>query len=606
MVRASVAVAVLVALAGCRAAPEAEPYFFVDHVAEAELSTEGIRAETVTLRTETRRALTTPLVSRVSYTVDVPENPAFRFAIGAATGELSSLLVPIGYRIAVDFGDATESVFETTLRRAQADRWFPHEVDLSRWAGRSVLLTFETGRIGEARPSAEENVFPSWGNPVLADRASRGARHDIVLISIDCLRADHSSVYGYERETDPNISAFSEQAVVFESPVAASSYTLPTHASMLTGLPPSLHGANVKRRISPEAPYVPADLFDAGYRVNGVVAAAFLSQTYGFERGFHTYRVTGGRAGNVVDEAIAVLHEGEGQTQFFFLHLYDLHAPYNPPGPFIDRFGARQTDVSELLDHLKTGAPPRSVVDVEQAMALYDGEIAYVDQELGRFFDALKERGLFDDALIILTADHGEAFQEHGSWQHGAPVLRDNPGLYEEILHVPLIVKWPGGRSSARVSTVVSQMDIAATILEVANLESPSRWSIGLRRYVDGDAGDATRTTIAEAVTFDETGDAGLSIALREEHFKYIASFRAASVSELYETRPYKEELYDLEADPGERGNLLEEGFSPGSFRTALRAYLEAARASSLDAGEELVLDEELLEELRALGYIDP
>ena len=446
-----------------------------------------------------------------------------------------------------------------------------------------------------------------WGNPVLVDRSTRPAMPSIVLVSVDCLRADHLSAYGYPRETSPYIDAFSREAVLFETAIAASTYTLPTHASMLTGLPPSLHGANVSRGISPSVAYVPESLVGAGYRVSAVVSAAFLSQTYGFHRGFHSYRVDGGRAASIIDRALAVLDEGEGQAQFLFLHLYDVHAPYTAPTEFIDRFLEPEADVTESLRVMTPNARAPNDAELQRVIALYDAEIAYVDQEIGRFLDELKARGLFDTSLIIITADHGEAFQEHGAWRHGRALALDKPGLYDEIVHIPLIVKWPGEMTGVEIASVVSQMDVSATILEAAGIESSSAWSLGLRRHIDDGGNVSTRSVIAEAVTRDPKRGASLQIALRDERSKYIASFRASTLSELYETGPIKEEFYDLQSDPLEQSNLqADPGVSPGSFRTALQSYLERVRESPPVDGEDVTLDEALLEKLRALGYLDP
>ena len=355
----------------------------------------------------------------------------------------------------------------------------------------------------------------------------------IILVSVDCLRADHLSAYGYPRETSPHIDAFSREAVLFETAVAASTYTLPTQASMLTGLPPSLHGANLRRGISPSVAYVPESLLRAGYRVSAVVSAAFLSQAYGFHRGFHSYRVNGGRAASIIDHALAVLDEGEGQAQFLFLHLYDVHAPYTAPTEFIDRFLEPEADVTESLRVMTPNARAPNDGELQRVIALYDAEIVYVDQEIGRFLDELKARGLFDTSLIIITADHGEAFQEHGAWRHGRALALDKPGLYDEIVHIPLIVKWPGETTGVEIASVVSQMDVSATILEAAGIESSSAWSLGLRRHIDGGGNVSTRHVIAEAVTRDPKRGARLQIALRDERSQYIVSFRAITLSEL-------------------------------------------------------------------------
>ena len=309
----------------------------------------------------------------------------------------------------------------------------------------------------------------------------------------------------------------------------------------------------------------------------------------------------------IIDQALGLFDEGRGQPQFFFLHLFDLHRPYSPPAAFRTRFGERPDDITELLEHVWMRRPPESRLQVEQAIALYDAELAYVDEELQRFFDALRNAGIWENALVIVTADHGEAFYEHEDWDHGRPWRHETPGLYEEIVHVPLIVKWPGEPIGRKVPNLVSQMDVSPTMLEAAGIEPATHWATGLRRWVDGDAEREERARYAiTEIASSHDGGAGLQIALRDQNTKYIATFRADTVAELHGTAPVREELYDLRNDPGEQRNLLEaEDALPGPFRAALRSYLKLARELAPTAEGNVVPDEKLLKELRSLGYVE-
>ncbi len=551
----------------------------------------------VELTDETRKALTIDLRSPIALDLRFPEDPVLDFAIGASSPDRPSLLAPVVFRVLV----GETEVFREVLRRSQGKNWFHRTVDLTPWSGRSARVVLEAMR-GEGGPKgAEAHVLAHFGDPVIRSRGRAPSRATLILISIDCLRADHVGAYGYGRPTTPNLDAFASESTLFRDAMAVSSYTLPTHASMLTGLPPSFHGATQRRRISRSVESLPELLSSEGYRVQGVVSAPFLAPVYGFADGFDTYKLSSVRAAGLVDQALALLDEGAGFPRFLFLHLFDAHHPYSPPGEFIERFGGRTEDISKLHARIQKGIPPDSDAFIEQARSLYDGEIAYVDQELGRFFEELRKRGLYDSSLVVVTADHGEAFFEHGHWEHGRPWRGNGPGLYQELLHVPLLVKRPGQKKGEAVAGLVSQMDIFATFLEAAGSARKSPWSGSLLRALDRDY------ALSEFLATPQGGGAILQVAIRRGALKYLASYSADALSELLDGAPSEEALYDLATDPGERRSLLADGDArEDALRETLHDYLEAARARRAASDtEEVNLDPELRRKLESLGYIE-
>ena len=160
-----------------------------------------------------------------------------------------------------------------------------------------------------------------------------------------------------------------------------------------------------------------------------------------------------------------------------------------PPKEFRERFSERPRNISDLLKQVDDDVPPRGQAQIDHAVNLYDGELAYVDRELGRFFDHVKAEGLYDSSLIVVTADHGEAFYEHGYWKH-------TQTLYEEMVRVPLIVKWPAESPTGRVPNLVSQVDVFPTVLGAVGVESETTWARDLRRYVHGP--DTKRSVVSE------------------------------------------------------------------------------------------------------------
>ena len=189
----------------------------------------------------------------------------------------------------------------------------------------------------------------------------------LVLISVDCLRADHVSAYGYARNTTPNIDGFGTEGVIFRNATSVSSWTLPTHMSMMTGLMPSLHGVSRKYKLNSSVPYLPEILADNGYQTLGVVAGGYLSQRWGFERGFDVYRMLiERRASEIVDVALELARGTRSAKKFLFVHLFDAHWPYVPPRGFRDRFDERPPDISDIMPKADAGVPPSGPEEIQQ------------------------------------------------------------------------------------------------------------------------------------------------------------------------------------------------------------------------------------------------
>ena len=350
------------------------------------LREKGVPSAPVTLYDDTRRALTPPLPSRLSFVAELPPQPVLQFAISVATLGKLERWSPVRFRITVKSGRGEEVTFRETIELRQRNQWLDRTVDLAAWSETEAQLILEVQTDDD--PAMNDPVFPLWGNPVVFSKHNPIERPPIILISIDCLRPDHMGLYGYHRNTTPTIDAFADEAVVFMDASAASSWTLPSHMSLLTGLTPSFHAVSRQRKLARSVAYLPELLSKAGYEVNAVVSGAYLSPNFGFERGFHRYRVLKRpRASQTIDETLTLLERAKERDLFLFLHLIDPHWRYLPPQDFVDRFGPRPPNLDALLNKIIEREPPSSPEDIEQLRNLYDGEIAYVDQELGRLFD---------------------------------------------------------------------------------------------------------------------------------------------------------------------------------------------------------------------------
>jgi arylsulfatase A-like enzyme len=592
------------------------PIYLIDHLEHAEgtfnqkqflsFRKNASLSLSITFDGETRLSLAPPLPSRFAFDVRIPSNPVLRFAIAMSPLGDSKVWPPVEFRVLADTEGEEEPLFTETLNRTQARRWLDREIDLAPWEGRRLRLILET-RVRRPRERVvwtARRVMPLWGNPVLSSKTYRGDKPSLILISIDCLRADHVGVYGYHRATTPHIDALAEDGSTFEAAISTSSWTLPTHLSMLTGLLPSFHGVREQQKLSRAVPYLPELLSQTGYQVDGVASWHFTSQQFGFDRGFHTYRLlVGRRADGVVDAALDLVRRAEGRNQFLFVHLIDPHWPYLPPKSWLERFGPRPRDISDLLEKVFDGDTPSDQDEIEQVIHLYDAEIAYADEQVGRLVDELKSRDLYDDALIIVTADHGEAFYEHGHWQHTV-------SLYDEVIRIPLIVKWPGSSRKARVKMPVSQIDIFPTILRAAGLDPPATGALTLseQQSIAPISGRSVISELTSARGRPPPGCRGtqpppgncIKLAIRLETLKYIATV----AEEDGELELVQQELYDIANDPWEHNDLSQiETAATDSFLKRVRAFVRMAKTQAA-SGEQVILDETATEQLRSLGYI--
>ena len=328
----------------------------------------------------------------------------------------------------------------------------------------------------------------------------------IIILTVDTLRADHLSTYGYQRATDPNLREFAADAVVFTRAFTPRGKTTPAYASLLTGNYPARHGVRRLGDVLNDHNVTLAErLKDQGYRTGAFVSSTVMvGRLSGLGQGFELWedhmpsreknRVNFERKADDVVEVATKWLNTVGPGTLFFLHLIDPHGPYLPPPPFGGHFRA------------SAGREPRWVVPkfqrldgattLDDYVAAYDNEIRYADQALGRVLGKLKQRDLFDRALIVVTADHGEAFGEDGLY------LRHGEFLHDAVVRVPLLIRPPGGRSratSGRWDGAVSLTDIAATVMDYIGLPGIDEVDgVSLRSILQGAGGDQQRVVFSE------------------------------------------------------------------------------------------------------------
>jgi arylsulfatase A-like enzyme len=300
----------------------------------------------------------------------------------------------------------------------------------------------------------------------------------VIFISIDTLRQDHVGLYGYERDTTPVLDEFAKESLVFDRAYTTWTWTLIAHMGLLTGLHASQHGVwKREAALSEDAPLLAERLADEGFYSAGFHFPGWLDKRYGFDRGFDVYESH--KNAEEADEHMraALAARPKEKPVFLFMHLFDVHntplprrgTPYTPPAPFDEMFlpGAKQrleqTKAFKLWQHDGSEVGPE---EHEAIVALYDGGVRYIDTKLGEWLEFWKSEGILDDALVIITSDHGEGLYQRGERYggHGA--------CYEEGLVVPLVIRFPGGRFAGdRVSDAVSHVDLVPTILDVMQIE---------------------------------------------------------------------------------------------------------------------------------------
>lgn len=450
------------------------------------------------------------------------------------------------------------------VESAQAERWLEIEEDLGDLSGRTVTLRFEAREVNRSDRRAP---FAYVANPRIVGPAGGPGQPNVIVVSIDTLRADALSLYGADRPTSPHLDARAGRTgVVFEDAIAPAPSTLPSHASLFTGLDALRHHAVF--RAAPPGLETLAELLRArGYRTFARTGGGYLHPRWGLVQGFDRYAYwlnTYDRDGELeagMKEALALL-DGEHEAPFFlFLHTYEVHSPYRVRQPHHGELWPGVEAPPELVwieaeeptaetgyrvprrAEYRLGGPdpnertgPRVGADV--ARRLYDSSVAYVDAQLERLWRTLDRLDLWRETIVVVTSDHGEAFGEHGVAGHGY--------LYDDNLRVPLVLFAPQVGESVRIEEQVRLVDVLPTILELAGAAVPpgiDGRSL-VRRILEGRDPGLSREAWSYA------GNSGEGVALRVAGRAKLILDDSSTSGQLP-----RRQLFDLVSDPGELVN---------------------------------------------------
>jgi len=520
------------------------------------------------------------------------------------------LRVAPGSRIVFDdlAGGPAPNSSSSPLLRVRVEYADGTPADEALWTAGSGALDLDNPRPALARVSLQvpaassgvdmvQFVAPLVLEPAIVEQPTRPfapqhspapSRPNVVVYLIDALRADHLGVYGYQRPTSPEIDAFAAEAVVFTHAMANASWTRPAVASLFTGVSPLVHGAIGRQdSLGDSLPTLAELLGQAGYQTAGFITNSNVSTPFGLGRGFDTYQVLPETRSREIHQLSSRLNQpvlrwlesrDPARPFFLYLHASDPHGPYTPPEPFRTRFAAGLLEpVMNSLDHR------------ESLIANYDAEIAHNDHHFGRLMTFLEQSGLYGNTLVVLTADHGEAFFEHRQWQHGR-------SLHAEELHIPLILKLPDGTgvvSGRTCDTLCQQVDLLPTILQAAGLEPLDH--VHGRSLIDL-LGDQGRSSEGRSVLAHLDLDGCSAEALLLGDLKLVHTLASP------ELRPGLA-LYNLAEDPDEQRSILDQRPIEAGY---LRQQLRTVASSWQRAGDtpQVKLPPEQQEILRLLGYL--
>jgi len=463
-----------------------------------------------------------------------------------------------------------------------------------------VFCCVRCGQVDRERPATPRAETPST----------------VILVVIDSLRPDHLGCYGYRKPTSPTIDRLAANGVVFETAIAQATWTLPSFFALFTSqYTPAVIGEG-PRSLPASEPLMAEYFKQAGYATAGFVDNGWLGRIHGFSRGFDTYDDSArDGTGPLLARALTWLREEPDKNHFLFFHTNDVHGPYTPPPPYDTLFvtaeslielpdaeGVPVSDTNHVFGLIPKYQYLRGHRNLDYYVAQYDGCIRYVDSLLGAFFDVLKAEGIFDTALIVITADHGESLTEHSYFlDHGI--------VTDQVMKVPLIVKFPEKYGiTGRFSGQVQLIDLLPTFLDYLGVE-PRRPISGtsLLRVISGEMEEtAPYAFCAEGIM--------KQWAVRSRRWKYVRKIPGSKEEQVWRTCPDSkpnrdavvEELYDLRADPQETRNLI--SFN-GTMAEKMSALIDewlaegALRRTRMSDVGKVELDEKTKRELRALGY---
>lgn len=513
----------------------------------------------------------------------------------------------VEFSVRLDSVNEKSEIFQDTMNLSPDESLvFDYKkIDLSDYEGKKVHITFIT--------RGSEKALACWFNPVVYSPQQN--TKNVILISLDTLRPDHLGCYGYPRDTSPSIDSLAKESALFQNTFATSPWTLPSHVSMLTSLNCINHQVYLSNQKMDPSILTLADIFRTkNYSTGAITGGGFVSSLYGFGKGFDSYHVRGTILEKNAAEigcryAVDWIDRHMDRNFFLFLHTYQIHSPYHSPPPFNKLFleegsTLTQIDMEQLRFNHENRYKPVSNDLRQNILDLYDSEIRYTDESLIKpLLFKLKKLNLYDNTMIILTSDHGEEFYEHNSWHH-------THSVYNETIKIPLIIKFFNSKyAGKKIAKFTRITDIMPTILDALNINPPKQRLDGESLFdllADKGQENSERIFICELASNVMQRHIPKKVAINRDKHKFILNhdFKPEDLAYFFSPPPDFDptELFDLEADPYELKNKARED---PQLAQALLDFLKTHNKQKRKVVPEAAkIDQELREQLKALGYI--
>lgn len=562
----------------------------------------GQRARGVQFGSVRHEAVVAAMPQSFTWRLQLPEGkPALGFAWGVGVPGVELKVT------AQADGDAVKTLLAHKAVSGDEGRWHDTSVDVSSLAGRVVELTMS------AEGAWPEGQLVAWGAPGVYSPSSEAVSlpegspaQNVLIYLIDTMRYDKFSTYNASSKTQtPHIDAFAKDATVFEAAYDNENWTKPSCATILTGLYPDTHKTKKdSSKLPGDALMLSEHLKKQGFKTGSFIANGYVSNAFGFDQGWDYYtnyirERKNTNVDNVVDNALRWIDRQKGDRFFAYVHTIDPHVPYAPPKEFRTKYWNRayrgpikQRSTGDQLARIKTGKMEVGRDDKAYLEALYDGEVTFNDHHFGRLMEGLRERGLYDNTLVLIIADHGEEFWDHGSVGHGH-------SLYEEMIHSPMIMRYPGRlKAGVRVPHVVSMVDLVPSVLDLLKL--PHHGALEGVSFVD---------------TLDTVGAPHPRLAVSDFLYRK-KSVRAGRYKWISAGR--KGELYDVVGDRREKSNVRSKHpIAQAYVRTQMGMFMGAEDKQRWWEGGALKgadikldadvadIDDELKAQLEAMGYVE-